>query len=382
VLIRLNAGRLVITCPHVQALHGPQQDDDPLPIHLPPDLMLCIVMQAWESRPARSAAAEVKQATEIYLGVPLGVRTELQAQPLPLVLDFSGAPLSGPQRAWLAAPVHVGSVKDVTFYAGDAQLWGGWQESFFYAHGGSLLRLSGVPLSGMVTFIQSQPPALDLSGLLALTELGLVCSLRNTRLDVWLAPGYWPPGLAQLYLLDGGQGILPYLGWGTDPVLTREANQPALGLINVAQLAAGAAHAVALGHLPLLEGLMTWPALHASGSSVTVQAGICAHLRSLHVEGTDINVFGSQTLAAQELLVDSLFPPNLQAATLAARGAICFWRQWVGINEYPHHEVLHTLAVRHSGEWEIEHELDESGALRRLVWRRWPEQGFPGEQAV
>jgi len=224
---------------------------------LPDELWLRIFRLIWAGRPAQSAAAEVKQATEIFLSVSQDMRNVLQAQPLPLMLDFSGAHLSGPQRAWLAVPVHVGTIMHVTFDPGDAQLWGGWQESFFDAHGVSLLRLSGVPLSGMVTYVQSQPPALDLGGLLALTELELVCSLRSERLDVWLAPGYWPPVLAQLDLLDAGQGVLPYLGWGTDPVLTLGAHRPALLRINVAQLAAGAEHVVTLG----LQGLTALPAL-------------------------------------------------------------------------------------------------------------------------
>ncbi len=76
----------------------------------------------------------------------------------------------------------------------------------------------------MVTAIQSQPQALDLSGLLALTELELV----RPRLDARGEPA------------------------------SAAAHQ---------RRAAGAAHVVTLGQLPLLQGLTALPALTASGAA-------------------------------------------------------------------------------------------------------------------
>jgi len=90
-------------------------------------------------------------------------------------------------------------------------------------------------------------------------------------------------------------------------------------------------------------------------------------------------VFGSPAFAAQELLVNSLCPANLQSATLAACDAICFWQQWVGSDQYLHRTLLRTLAAQHADQFALAADQlpSQPGALRRLVWRRWPEQGSP-----
>ncbi len=76
----------------------------------------------------------------------------------------------------------------------------------------------------MVTAIQSQPQALDLSGLIALTELELVRPCLDAR------------------------------------------GEPASAAAHQRR-AAGAAHVVTLGQLPLLQGLTALPALTASGAA-------------------------------------------------------------------------------------------------------------------
>jgi hypothetical protein len=82
---------------------------------LPADLLPRIVAHVWACRPARPAAEEVRHAASLF-GVCRRVRDVLRAEPLPLALDFSAAPFSEGQRAWLAAPVRVGRIESAAFF--------------------------------------------------------------------------------------------------------------------------------------------------------------------------------------------------------------------------------------------------------------------------
>jgi len=237
----------------------------------------------------------VRHAASLF-GVCRRVRDVLRAEPLPLALDFSAAPLSEDQRAWLAAPVRVGRIESAAFFTPrseasgeEERLWRGGHEAFLARHGRALLRLSGVPLRLVATFDPSAPPALDLSGL-RLTALGLDCTVRRAdrRRELWLAPGFLPHRLVELELRGVGtvgQALLFDMAWAAHPALRPDARPPALQRVSVSGRSR-----MRLDGLALLQGLAAAPALSVDSgrSHLAVHARVLERVRSLHLRGAPV----------------------------------------------------------------------------------------------
>ena len=372
---------------------------------LPADLLPRIVAHIWACRPARPAAEEVRHAASLF-GVCRRMRDALRAEPLPLALDFSAAPLSEGQRAWLAAPVRLGRIESAACFrpwriASDEEerLWRGGHEAFLARHGRSLLRLTGVPLRLVATFDPSAPPALDLSGL-RLTTLGVDCAVRRAdrRRELWLAPGFMPQSLAELELrgvgLDG-KGVVLGMGWATHPALRPDARVPALQRISVS----GETTNTQLNDLALLQGLAAAPALSVDSGRhhLAVNARLLERVRSLHLRGDPVCLDLEVRRGQYEGLARSMCRPGLQSVTLeAAADAVLFCFQ---INPYalslgypdapddqPHTfcAVLRALLARRAGRFafEVGPLPGERSALRRLAWRAWPPRGSPAWPAA
>ncbi len=300
---------------------------------LPADLLPRVVAHIWACRPARPAAEQVRHAVSLF-GVCRRVRDALRADPLSLALDFSAAPLSECQRAWLAAPVRVGRIESAAFFrpwriASDEEerLWRGGHEAFLAQHGRSLLRLTGVPLRLVATLDPSAPPALDLSGL-RLTTLGVDCAVRRAdgRRELWLAPGFLPQSLAELELRgvgSDGKGVVLGMGWASHPALRPDARVPALQRISVS----GKTTNMQLDGLALLQGLAAAPALSVDSgrSHLAVHARVLERMRSLHLRGAPVCLDLAVRRGQYEGLARSVCPPGLQSVTLeaAAVGRCC-----------------------------------------------------------
>jgi hypothetical protein len=380
---------------HKRALPGLQQA--PCLAALSDDLLRGIFGLVWAGRPARPAAGEVQYAASLF-NVCRCVRKALQAQPLPLTLDFSAARLNERQRAWLAAPVRVGCVQAVSVSDNEEHLWCGCYKGVLAHHGHSLLRLTGVPLRLLATLDQSVPPALDLSGL-ALTQLRVVCVLapllRHTHAQqrVWLAPGYWPQSLIQLTLLSKSReidGLLGRVEWGTHSALRPNTPLPQLQSVVVVGSAEYCLH---LDDLPLLRGLKTCPALTVGAKSVGTLVNDKERVRSIHLRAPIVFFAGARENAHESRLqlasIQSLCPPALQSATLEGAWAVRF----SGFLLPPAPESGDGPRLRMALRALLEHCSDQFAFevcvqpctrdfLQRLAWRRWPRQGSPEWQAA
>jgi len=166
----------------------------------------------------------VRSAVDL-LSVCRRVRGVLLAQPLPLALDFSGAPLSKEQGKWLAADVRAGCVEAAAFNHKDFRLWKGADHRRFLArHGRSLRRLSGVPLRLVSSKDASRAPPLDLTSLTRLASLSILLPLRNAEAAaqtyLYFMRGSWPEALRELKLLSvrvSGMHVLRSLAWAPLP---------------------------------------------------------------------------------------------------------------------------------------------------------------------
>ena len=360
------------------------------------DLLRGIFGLVWADRPARPAAGEVQYAAGLC-SVCCCVRRALQAQPLPLTLDFSAARLSECQRAWLAAPVRVGCVQATSISDSEERLWRGCYKSVLAHHGHSLLELSGVPLRLLTTVDQSVLPALDMSGL-ALTQLGIVCVLPYLPMRVfvqkrvWLAPGFWPQSLVQLTLLSASckeDGLLGRVEWGTHSAL-RPTNNPLPQLQSIAVM--GGMRFNNLYDLPLLRGLKTCPALTVdSGDSqhgTWVNASILEHVRSIHLRASRVVLNGTVKPNPDGLHaspVQSLCPPALQSATIEALSICLSGFRSPGFEfALPHRMALRALFEHCSGQFAFEVCMRPCAPNQpmRLAWRRWPRQGSTEWQAA
>ncbi len=347
----------------------------------------------------------MRHAASLF-GVCRRVRDVLRAEPLPLALDFSAAPLSEDQRAWLAAPVRVGRIESAAFFTPrseasgeEERLWRGGHEAFLARHGRALLRLSGVPLRLVATFDPSAPPALDLSGL-RLTALGLDCTVRRAdrRRELWLAPGFLPHRLVELELRGVGtvgQALLFDMAWAAHPALRPDARPPALQRVSVSGRSR-----MRLDGLALLQGLAAAPALSVDSgrSHLAVHARVLERVRSLHLRGAPVCLDCPARRGQYERLARSVCPPELQSVTLeaAAKKSVLFWFE---INPYalslgyadfaddlPHtfRAVLRALLERRADRFAFEVGVlpGDPSALRRLAWRAWPPQGSPAWTAA
>jgi len=191
---------------------------------LPDALIHGIVGRAWAQRPAQPAAAEVRSAVDL-LSVCRRVRGVLLAQPLPLALDFTGAPLSKDQGKWLAADIRVGFVEAAAFHHRDFRLWRCADHRRFLArHGRSLQWLFGVPLRLVSSRDASRAPPLDLTSLPRLISLSILLPLRYEHIPaqehVLLMRGSWPEALREVKLLSAqssGRHVLRSLAWAPLP---------------------------------------------------------------------------------------------------------------------------------------------------------------------
>jgi len=214
-------------CPSALPRLGALLDAQASFIALPDELLGRMLRRAWTDRPPRHAAEEVRSAAGLA-SVCRRVRKLLHAQPLPLALDFSAARLSASQRCWLLDRAQAGRVEAATLHSKDA-LWERLVlDGFLARHGGTLLRLSGVPLQLVASVNEEERPGLDLSGL-RLTRLGIDCGdirdllygARARRLwlwpprlpHVWLWPARLPGALEELELIGLRGNDLENLAW-------------------------------------------------------------------------------------------------------------------------------------------------------------------------
>jgi len=202
------------------------------------DLIRGIVGRAWAQRPAQPAMAEVRSAVDL-LSLCRRVHNVLLAQPLPLALDFSGAPLSKAQRKWLAADIPGGYVEAATFNHKDSPLWSSKDLRRFLArYGGSLQKLAGVPLRLVSSRDSSQAPPLDLTSLSRLTSLGIHLPPRLIPQGqrAWFARASWPQGLLRLELVGVGEpGVkwLDQLAWAACPATSSHRSLAPMELVHV-----------------------------------------------------------------------------------------------------------------------------------------------------
>jgi len=140
---------------------------------LPDELLRGILRRAWADRPARPAAEEVRAAAGLAC-VCRRVRALLRAQPLPLALDLTAAPVSPAQRRWLLERMQAGRVEAASFkfhgrVGGDCERDDGFHDplnempvltELMAVHSNTLLRLSGVRLHLLACDSQEERPAL------------------------------------------------------------------------------------------------------------------------------------------------------------------------------------------------------------------------------
>ena len=92
------------------------------PPDIPDHLLYTVLATAWSVRPRqRTASAEVRHALQLR-GLSRGVSKLLQAQPLPLDLDFSGVLLSAQHLAWLASPEWTNNMEALTLHGWRGQV--------------------------------------------------------------------------------------------------------------------------------------------------------------------------------------------------------------------------------------------------------------------
>jgi hypothetical protein len=366
---------------------------------LPDELLGGILRRAWAVRPPRRVAGEVRAAAGLAC-VCRRWRELLRAQPLPLALDFSTAPLSTAQRRWLLEPAQAGRVEAASFLFED-DLWDEPLLGKFWAlHGRTLLQLSGVPLRLAACASQGQRPALDLSGL-RLTKLGVDCydiyDLMVTDGDdkmeakcLWLWPERLPGALEQLELLGLYGTCLEKLAWAPQPDAGLAGRLPQLHTLRVECCKGATLHT---DSIPLLEGFPVLPAFEmgSCGADVLVHAELFGRVRSVRMFLSGVCLCDTQEAVAT--LVARLCPAGLQAAELRAEYYVDLPSERLVI-----HDIVREIISMHSDRFAVEVEVcersgcaedcwegtsDDDGEcwnksdVRRLAWRRWPAPGAP-----
>jgi len=363
-------------------------------IALPDELLRGILRRAWADRPSRPAAEEVRAAAGLA-SVCRRWSALLSAPPLPLVLDFSAAHLSGAQHQWLFNPAQAGRVQAATFHSKDALWERSLQDNVFMAlHGGKLLHLSGVPLQLIASVNKEEHPALDLSAL-RLTKLGIDCDdiyalLRtdNGRADsAWLWLERLPGALEELDLFGLYGLYLDKLAWALNS--NAGLAERLLRLQTLRVTASECAAGLTLYAVPLLEGLPSPPDLvvEGSGAATAVEVKVIEQVRSVRIEASgSVWVWNDEENVA--LCVDRLCHAGLQAAELCAGMPI----KLANTHEFRFSmcEVVRKMISRHGDRFAVKVEVAEDpdggpgngSRLLRLAWRRWPAPGAPDLQAA
>jgi hypothetical protein len=375
---------------------------------LPDELLGSILRRAWADRPPRPAAEEVRRAADLS-SVCRRVRALLRAQPLPLALDFSAAPLSTAQGHWLLKPVQAGRIEAANFAEGEDALWNQQELAVFLArHSGTLLQLSSVPLRLVASedYEELERPALDLS-CLRLTKLGIDCNYitdlvysDDTSVDrdddagpatfpVWLWPECLPGALEELELFGLFNDYLEFLMWAPESEAGLAGRLPRLHTL---RMTCGGDDVLHLDHVALLNGFPVLRALAVDGcDEVTVHADLFGRVRYGRVEaGADgnstVEVWGGAPDLAVALFMDRLCSAGLQAAELCAAE--------VFIRNRPSREVVREMISGCGDRFAVEVGTAEDpcegpGAespggdprdkawLLRLAWRCWPAPGAP-----
>jgi len=349
-----------------------------------------ILRRAWADRPPRPAADDVRAAAVLSC-VCRRVRALLREWPLPLALDFSAEPSSDAQRGWLLDAAQAGRVAAASFHRRDAL----WEQpllgDLLARHGGTLLRLSGVPHKLVACSGQDEQPALDLSGL-RLTRLSINCrgaqDLR--RLDgsahLWLRPERLPGPLEALHL-SGLKGSLEGLAWAPPSGAGSAGRLPRLRTLRVTCLRG--VESMNIYRVPLLEGSAGLPDLkvYASGASVAVHVAMFEQVGSLRiVGGRCVLVVGSRE-SRMATFLDCLCPAGLRAAELGAEAIGVYlgpappqYESWMcaavvhGMTSAPEQRFAVEVGV---SEWRPGDDVVRKTAPCRLAWRRWPAPGAP-----
>ena len=355
-------------------------------ITLPDELLGSILRRAWADRPLRPAADEVCRAAGLAC-VCRRVRALLRERPLPLALDFSAARTSEAQRRWLLKPAQAGRVEAASFDSKDVLWEQPVLDDFLARHGGTLLRLSGVPLHLVARASQAARSDLDLSGL-RLSKLGTDCDIVSTLLHLnnnacmWLWPVRLPGTLEELHLLGPEGEWLNALAWAPQSSAGLAGRLPRLHTLRVTCVGGG--QHLSIDKVPLLEGCPVLLAfdVHTSGADVTVDAKLFGRAGHVHVEaGGRVSVWNSEEDVA--VCVDRLCPAGLQAAELCAARPI----QLTSTRRFRFsmREVVREMISRCGSRFAIEVGVavtrgegpGDMASLIRLAWRRWPAPGAP-----
>ena len=369
---------------------------------LPDELLGSILRRAWADRPPRPAGEEVRAAAGLAL-VCRRVRALLRERPLPLALDFSAARLGDEQRRWLLASAQAGRVEAASFdfYShdphGNSEYYD--QEStanlpfladFLALHGGTLLRLSGMPLRLVARASQGERPALDLSGL-RLTKLGLACNGIHHLLDmdppfhVWLWPECLPDALEELELLHLYHCWICLLAWAPHSGSGSAGRLPRLHTLRVTHVD-GVPGPLSVNEVPLegFPGLLNFD-VAGPGADVNIfhhiHTNLFGRVRSVRiVTGGRVQLCNHRDDMAT--FVDALCPTGQQAAELCA--------EIVGVYRARHgqetaRDVVRELISRCEDRFAVEVGVPGkppgvdwcTANLRRLAWRRWPAPDAP-----
>ncbi len=319
------------------------------------------------------------------------VRALLRKWPLPLALDFSAKPLSDAQRRWLLDAAQAGRVEAASFHRRDAL----WKQpllgDLLARHGGTLLRLSGVPHKLVASSGQDEQPALDLSGL-RLTRLSINCrGVRDLRrLDgsshLWLRPERLPGTLEALHLF-GLEGSLEGLVWAPLSSAGSAGRLPRLHTLPVTCLRG--VEAMSINRVPLLEGFAGLPnfKVYASGASVAVHVALFEQVGSLRVVGGRCVLVVDGWESRLATFLDCLCPAGLRAAELCAEAIGVYlgpppprYESWMcaavvhGMTTAPEERFAVEVGV---SEWRSGDDIVRKTAPCRLAWRRWPAPGAP-----
>ncbi len=380
-------------------------------IALPDELLGSILQRAWADRPPHDAAEEVRAAAGLA-SVCRRWRELLHAQPLPLTLDFSAAPVSPAQRSWLFERAQAGRVEAANFnfhgrVGGDCErddeIHDPLNEMPFLTelmarHGGTLLRLSGVRLHLLACASQEERPALDLSGL-RLTKLGLLCDnidclVSGDELTMWLWPERLPGTLEELHLVGLESDWLgDCMAWAPRTGSGLSGRLPRLHTLRVTCLDAGW---VMYGPVlrvdkppPLLDGFPVLPAFEVDGSGldVIVHNSLFDRVRSVRIAAARCVTLWSDREKDVATFVDRLCPAGLQAAELCAEDGVDLGPSDATLGHEVVRELISRFADRFAVAVGVYGDPRSGGRLRphrlhRLAWRRWPAPGAPGLPAA
>ncbi len=359
-------------------------------ITLPDELLCSILLRVWADRPARPAAEEVRAAAGLA-SVCRRARALLKNRALPLALDFSAARLSAAQEGWLLAPAQAGRVEAASFEFYDPDSWRNVNydaESTAFCvdlpllnkvlalHGGTLLRLSGVPVQLVTCESQEGRPALDLSGL-RLTKLGVDClDIDQLPVDIEFWPERLPGSLEELELLNLWNGGF-CAAWRPSSVAGLAGRLPRLQTLRITS--SRHAEHLAVGE-ELLEGFGRLLDLVVHGPSVYVDARVFERVRSVRVEAGRVGVSPGGVYDDVGVFVGQLCSASLQAAELCAHVDL------MDPEDAITHEIVGELIRRCGDRFAVEvGTADEppdgrywhKAYLLRLAWRRWPAPGAP-----